>query len=366
MFFTSLTLQNFKNYSSASLSLSPRINCFVGNNGSGKTNILDALHYLSFCKSYFNYIDTQNILHGEDFFVVKADVNRDDAPDNLLCSVKVGHKKVFKRNGKEYDRLADHIGLYPLVIITPADSDIINLGSDSRRRLMDSVIAQYDRIYLDNLIAYNKLLVHRNTLLKQDVTSKVKNEVFDAIDAGMAPLASAIFKARQDFVNRFIPRFNRLYQSVCPESEIVETIYQSQLANEDFSVLLATSFGRDRAVQYTTQGIHKDDFVFQINGYPVKRFGSQGQQKSFLVALKLAQFEIIRDQKQVNPVLLFDDIFDKLDNDRVSKLMKLVSESDFGQIFVTDTDEDRMKKVFGKLDAQSFLFRVENQNVARI
>ena len=347
MYLKNLSIVNFKNYEQAELDFSPKINCFVGLNGSGKTNLLDAVHYLSFCKSFFNPIDSQNIRHGEEYFVIQGLFFKNEAEENIYCGMKMNQKKQFKRNKKEYSRLADHIGLIPLVMISPEDSFLISEGSEDRRRFVDSVISQYDREYLEDLIIYNRILQHRNKLLKEFANSGTYDE--DSLelwnDQLIAP-GKKIHEKRKQFIEQLIPVFQKYYEYISSGNESVSLTYQSHLENEDFKTLLSSSLRKDMILQYTTVGTHKDDLIFTVNNFPLKKSGSQGQQKTFLLALKLAQFDFIKNINNLNPLLLLDDIFDKLDAIRVSKLLALVSENHFGQIFITDTNLERTDQIF--------------------
>ncbi|MGM0566964.1 MAG: DNA replication/repair protein RecF [Bacteroidota bacterium] len=362
-----LKLTNFKNYEYADFSLSPKINCFVGDNGEGKTNVLDAIYYLSFCKSYFNPIDSQNIRHQQDYFAIHGYYDQDESADDLIsCQLKRNQKKKFKRNQKEYDRLADHIGLIPLVMISPYDRDLINDGSELRRKYIDGVISQFDKQYLDNLLNYNKALAQRNFLLKKFAeTGYFDHSALEIWDSRMIPLANKLYESRRDFIEAFIPIFQHYFDFISEGHEKVSIGYDSQLLHHDFSQLLTESREKDRALRYTSTGIHKDDLAFHIEGYPFKKFGSQGQQKSFVIAIKLAQFDYIRDIKKTKPILLFDDIFDKLDQRRVAQLIKLVSQNSFGQVFITDTQYDRIKRVFEEVEIDHKIFFIKAGTIER-
>lgn len=367
MYLKKLKLTNFKNCSSADIDFSAKINCFIGDNGAGKTNILDAIYYLSFCKSYFNSIDNQNIKHEEDFFAVHGEYfNEDETNDLISCVQKKAKKKSFKKNKKEYDRLADHIGLIPLVMISPYDRDLINDGSELRRKYIDGVISQFDNIYLKGLLAYNKTLLQRNTLLKQfaerNYFDKSSLQVWDN---KLCELGIIIHEKRHDFLIEFNPLFESYYQYLSQGSENVEIVYDSQLLQKPMQDLLEENIEKDRMVKYTTQGIHKDDLILNINGFPVKKYGSQGQQKSFVIAIKLAQFEYTRLQKKFKPILLFDDIFDKLDDKRVQQIIHLVNENNFGQVFITDTQKQRITHLFEQADIDHLIFSVNSGNVEK-
>jgi len=355
-----LNLLGFKNHIEADFSFSKGVNCIVGNNGVGKTNVLDAIYYLSFCKSYFNPSDTQNINRENEFFLISGEFEFDEKQELISCSLKKGQKKVFKRNKKEYDRLSDHIGLLPLVFITPSDTDIIHGGSELRRKFIDGIIAQSDKNYLENLLMYGKALQQRNILLKQWFSGdhKVK-EIIDLYDIQLQNYGEPIFEARKLFLNKYIPVFQKHYKALVNEVESVSILYSSQLLETDFENGLRSHLPKDKVLQYTSFGIHKDDLLFSLEGEPLKRFASQGQQKSFVVALKLAQFEYMKELKQRKPFLLLDDIFDKLDKKRVQSLMQMVSRNDFGQIFVTDANKQRIEELFSLIDVEPKVFLIE-------
>ena len=346
MYLQKLSLINFKNIESQSFDFQEKINCFVGQNGVGKTNVLDAIYYLSFAKSYFNAVALQNIRHGEGFFMVEGDYYLNDRNEKIICSLKRGQKKVLKRNGKSYEKFSEHIGQLPLVIISPADRDLVTEGSDTRRKFMDGVISQQNKSYLKDLISYNKVLSQRNALLKYFAA----NRTFDALnlnvyDEQLSEYGARIYEVRKLFLAEFILIFNEKYQVISGNKEIVNLKYKSQLHDFSMQALLKNSLEKDKIIQYTTSGIHKDDLSFEIDNYAIKKFGSQGQQKSYLIALKLAQFEFIKQQSKVTPILLLDDIFDKLDESRVSQIIALVSKDTFGQIFITDTHAERTENI---------------------
>lgn len=359
MYLKQLTLVNFKNFESQSFDFQDKINCFVGNNGVGKTNVLDAIYYLSFAKSYFNPVAVQNIKHDQEFFMLEGAYNVNNKIDTVVCSLKRGNKKVVKRNGKIYEKFSDHIGLLPLVIISPADRDLIVEGSETRRKFIDSVISQANSNYLQNLINYNKVLAQRNSLLKYFAANrtfdllnlKVYNEQLEAY-------SSVIFKSRKEFLKAFIPIFRARYQIISNNKELINLEYKSQLNNESLTNLLNQSLERDRVLQFTSVGVHRDDLIFEIDGHPIKKFGSQGQQKSYLIALKLAQFDFIKAQSNVKPILLLDDIFDKLDDSRVAQLINLVNKDEFGQLFISDTHKDRTEEVVKKTNQSYKIFEL--------
>jgi len=359
MYLQQLSVINFKNYTEAELSFSEGVNVFAGNNGAGKTNILDAVHYLSLCKSYFNPIDSQQIKQDADFFMVSGVFRKDEHDDTVACAVKRNQKKQFKRNKKDYTRLADHIGKYPLVMISPYDISIIIEGSEERRKFIDNVISQTDNRYLDELITYNKVLSSRNALLKKIAeTHRYDPALLEVLDDQLTLSGNRIFEKRKAFMESFTDIFNTHYQFLSDSAERVELIYESQLLNADFATLLTKSVEKDKILERTTMGIHKDDLQFTIHGMPMKKFGSQGQQKSFLIALKLAQYSFLYRQTGFKPLLLLDDIFDKLDDLRITKLMQMVSNHDFGQVFITDTSVKRATDVFEKIEVDFKLFKV--------
>jgi DNA replication and repair protein RecF len=360
MFLENLKISNFKNYPEARFDFSEKINCFFGNNGAGKTNILDAIHYLSLCKSYFNPIDSQNILFDESFFTIHGLFRKNQNGGDLVsCIQKRNQKKIFKLNDKEYDRLSDHIGLFPLVMISPYDRDLINEGSDIRRKYIDSVISQFDKIYLDNLIKYNKALLQRNILLKKFAEHHVFDQnSLEIWDNQLINYGRKIYEKREQFLNDFVPLFQHFFNYVSENKENVKIEYSSQLNERSLDELFVASLDKDRITRYTNTGIHKDDLELIINGHPVKKFGSQGQQKSFVIAIKLAQFEFTKNVLGYKPILLLDDIFDKLDGLRVKQIIHLVSENSFGQTFITDTQKERVENLFRQVKIDHKIFEI--------
>ncbi|CAN5609384.1 DNA replication and repair protein RecF [soil metagenome] len=351
MFLKNLSLFNFKNYTEAEFQFEQGANAITGENGSGKTNILDAIHYLCLCKSYFHSTDSLNIRHEQGFFSIHGHFDIDGNSEDIFVGLKSGQKKIVKRNQKEYQRLGEHIGFLPVVMVAPVDHELITGSSELRRKLMDSIICQYDRPYLDDLINYNRVLQQRNAMLKQTAKGGVEDPSLWLVwDEQLNHYGARIFAAREHFIERFVPLFNRFYNYLTQEKETVSVKYESQLQKDSLLNLLQRNAQRDRMMQYTTAGIQRDDLELLLNDYPVKRTGSQGQQKSFVLAMKLAQFELMREAKGVKPILLMDDIFDKLDVMRITRLMELVSQDTFGQIFITDTREDHVKEVFKSIN----------------
>jgi DNA replication and repair protein RecF len=361
MHLKSIHLINFKNYEEAEITLTSNINCFVGSNGSGKTNILDAVHYLSLCKSYMNVLDRQNIRFDQQFFAIQGTWEKDAQEIAIHCAVKRDAKKVFKRNKKEYERLADHIGQFPAVMISPYDRDLISEGSELRRKWMDGIISQFDRQYLESIQKYGKILDQRNALLKNMQEQRLfDRDAIEVWNEQMSAVGTEIHKKRQEFLKDFIPIFQERYNFIGLVAEEVQLEYRSQLNESTFDALLLAYERKDAFTHYSNAGTHKDDLIFTIKGHPIKKFGSQGQQKSFIIALRLAQYDWLKKRLHVQPVLLLDDIFDKLDQERVKKLLQLVSDNYFGQVLVTDTDEFRLRSIFQTGDFDSKLFLVEN------
>lgn len=365
MWLKNISLLNFKNYEESALDFSPHANAFTGENGAGKTNLLDAIHYLSLCKSYFNPIDSQQIKSGQDWFMVQGIFERDEKQDTVACSLKRNQKKRFKRNKKEYGRLADHIGIFPLVMISPNDSVVLFDGSEERRRFVDNVISQTDNQYLDTLIRYNNLLLQRNQYLKSSADSgQLDLGLLEVYDDQLVDVGQRIFEKRQAFMRAFLPYFKEHYSYLTDDAEEVGLAYESALFTSDFSALLRGSLEKDRVLARTTQGVHKDDLLLTIHGeLSLKKFGSQGQQKSFLIALKLAQYSFLKQKKGFTPLLLLDDIFDKLDHKRTTKLMQMVSEDSFGQFFLTDTDAERIQQIFLEINKPIRIFGINKGTV---
>ena len=346
MFLKKISLFNYKNISEANYDFDAKINCFVGKNGIGKTNVLDAIYHLAYGKSYFNPLAVQNIKHGEEFFVIDGEFDKVGRNEQIVSSFKKGQKKILKRNGKPYEKFSDHIGFIPLVIISPADNDLIIEGSETRRKFIDSVISQLDATYLQELIQYQKIISQRNALLKYFALNRViETDTLSIYNEQLNTLGQRIFEKRKQFIEAFLPIFNKHHQAITGSLEKVQLVYESHLFENDTLSLLEENLAKDRALQYTSVGVHKDDLSFQIDHYPIKKFGSQGQQKSFLIALKLAQFEFVKKQSGEKPILLFDDIFDKLDESRVSKIVEMVNQEEFGQLFISDTHPERTENI---------------------
>ncbi|MDL2252062.1 DNA replication and repair protein RecF [Odoribacter sp. OttesenSCG-928-J03] len=365
MFIEELHIVNFKNIEEVNLTFCPGFNCFVGNNGAGKTNILDAIYQLSMCKSYFNLPDSQNIRHGEAFFVVQGKYSRQNEELNIYCGVKRGQKKVFKKNQKTYERLSEHIGLLPVVIISPEDSQLIDGGSDERRKLIDGIISQYDKAYLHSLISYNKALEQRNSLLKNYAGTSIDPDVLEIWDDKLVEFGELIMRKRIEFLTEFKELFQQYYERISSGRERVVLEYNPSVKDGDIRAALRKTVEKDRILSYTSSGIHRDDMVLTIDGYPVKKVGSQGQKKTFLISLKLAQYIWLNKISAVKPLLLLDDIFDKLDTERVSHIIRLVGSDVFGQIFITDTNRLHIDELLRSQKNEYALFRVEEGEVVR-
>ena len=368
MYLKELRLANFKNCESAELVFSEKLNCFVGLNGAGKTNILDSIYYLSFCKSFFSSVDKQNIRHEQDFFSIHGTYSFDDKEnESVSCVQKRDSKKSFKFNKKEYDRLSDHIGKFPLVMISPYDRDLINDGSELRRKFIDGVISQFDPQYLNALLKYNRALLQRNMQLRQFADSRhFDRALLQLWDDQLCGCATEIHRKRHTFLEEFHPIFQHYYEVVSGGREQVEVTYSSKLDQKPLSQLLEESLQQDSYSCYTNVGIHKDDLEFCLDGHPLKKFGSQGQQKSFVVSIRLAQFEYNYQKIGYKPILLLDDIFDKLDDQRVKKLVRLVGDNHFGQVFITDTQQQRIEQLFDDTNINHKIFEVDSGHVKTI
>ena len=359
MILEKLSLINYKNIQSATLELSPKMNCFIGHNGAGKTNVLDAIYYLSFCHSANNPVDSQVIRHGEEFLMIEGMY----APKlTITCGLKRGQKKHFKKDKKEYKRLSEHIGLIPVVTVSPSDTLLIEGGSEERRRLIDLVISQYDRSYIEALNRYNKALQQRNTMLKAE--EEPDAEVMSLWEEQMASTGEEIYRKRDSFVREMVPVFQHYYERISGNKEQVSLNYVSHCQRGPLLEVIQRDRLKDRAVGYSLHGIHRDDLEFTLAGHQMKREGSQGQNKTFVVSLKLAQFEFLkRTNTQTTPLLLLDDIFDKLDAQRVEQIVNLVAGDDFGQIFITDTNRDHLDQILSASSHDYKIFYVEDGEI---
>ena len=367
MILRKLSILNYKNIREATLELSPKMNCFIGPNGVGKTNVLDAVYYLSFCRSATNPVDSQVIRHDEPFFMVEGEYELSPASSEggLLVSagMKRGTKKHFKRNKKEYRRLSEHIGLIPLVVVSPSDTLLIEGSSEERRRLMDMVISQYDRSYIDALSRYNNAHQQRNTLLKQD-DQEPDPMLMDLWEEQMAEAGEAVYRLRAAFVEQLMTVFQEYYQQISGGREQVGLQYVSHCQRGPLLEVIRRDRAKDLAVGYSLHGVHRDDLLFTLGDHPMRREGSQGQNKTYVIALKLAQFEFLkRTASQTTPLLLLDDIFDKLDAQRVEQIVRLVSGDSFGQIFITDTNRDHLDQILSTTALDYKIFHVEDGEI---
>jgi DNA replication and repair protein RecF len=357
-----ISILNFKNIGEAELTFSPKINYLFGNNGMGKTNLLDALFYLSFTKNHTNLPDYQLIKHDEEFCVMQGFYHDGDTLEEVYCGIKRKLRKVFKRNKKEYERLSEHIGLIPMVMISPTDTDLIHGGSDERRKFVDMVISQYDKEYLRTLIHYNKTLQQRNSLLKENAPAS-DDSLFEVLEMQMIADGEIIYDKRKEFIAGFLPVFREYHRQICNGGESVDLQYESQLNTTPFEQLFADKREKDKILGYTSVGAHKDDFLFLIDDFLIRKIGSQGQNKTYLIALKLAQFNFLVQKNSSLPILLMDDIFDKLDANRVEQIISLVAQPEFGQIFITDTNRKHLDEILSGIDHDYKLFRVEEGKI---
>ncbi len=358
-----LNIINFKNIEQSSLVFSSGFNCFVGKNGMGKTNILDAIYHLSMCKSCFNLPDLQNIRHNESFFVIQGKYLRDNELVDIYCGVKRGQKKIFKKDQKAYSKLSEHIGLLPLVMISPEDSSLIDGGSEGRRRLIDGIISQCDRDYLLCLIRYNKALMQRNSLLKMSVDKSIDLDGLEIWNDQLSEYGEKIMQKRVEFLKEFRDVFQMYYKELSLGNEMVELGYKASVQTGKLFVALRDSLKKDCMLTYTTVGIHRDDLVLNIGDYSVKKIGSQGQKKTFLVALKLAQYAWLLRTGKVKPLLLLDDVFDKLDEDRVKQIVRIVGGEMFGQVFMTDTNREHLDEILKEQKVNYRLFYVDKGEI---
>ncbi len=362
-----ISLINFKNIKDGEINFSQNLNCFIGNNGAGKTNILDAIYYLSFCKSLINNTDNMNIRHEQDFFLIQGEYENNDSDDLIHCGYKRGQKKIFKCNKKEYQRLADHIGKIPLIVVAPSDNDLISGASEERRKFIDLLISQYDADYLNSLMRYNRVLLQRNKLLKQfAIARNFSTSNIEIWDEQMVVYGTQIHKKRIEYIEKLKPIFQNYYELISQGNEQVNIEYKSQLEEENFASLLKENHKKDGILQYSSVGTHRDDIIFKLGNYKLKKIASQGQRKTYLVSMRLAQFDFIKKMSKQKPILLLDDIFDKLDATRVEQIMQLVTNNNFGQIFISDTNRGHLDDIVKKLNTNFSIFEVDNGFVKNI
>ena len=358
MILNGVSLLNYKNLQEVNISFSPKINCFIGSNGMGKTNLLDAVYYLSFCKSAVTASDSSNIMHDAPFFMLQGCYQSDSGiGSEVSCGLKRGEKKQFRRDGKLYDRLSDHIGTVPLVMVSPADSELIAGGSEERRRFMDVVISQYDKEYLGALIRYNRALQQRNALLRGE--REPDGEMMQLIEEMMVDEAMVINRGRKAFIDELVPVFERFHSTIACGGEVVSLKYRSHMNDGDLLEQLRLSRADDYRLGHTSKGVHRDELTMLLGGYPLRREGSQGQNKTFLVSLKLAQYDFLRSKGGEMPLLLLDDIFDKLDSRRVEQIIALVAGEGFGQIFITDVNREHIDCILERVSGDYRLFEVQ-------
>lgn len=358
-----ISIINYKNLEQVELNLSPKINCFVGDNGMGKTNLLDAVYYLSFCRSYTNPVDSQNIKHDSDVCMIQGKYQPEgQSEEEIYCSLRRRQKKQFKRNKKDYEKLSDHIGFIPLVMISPADSEIILGGSDERRKFMDMAISQFNKRYMQSLIRYNKALQQRNAILKME-DHEIDFTLLQLWEDQMVEEGKYIFENRLRFIEEFSPIFNQFYKKISLSAESVTFNYISQLRNESFANKLVETRRRDIAIGHTTSGIHRDELEMLLDGYPIKKVGSQGQNKTYFVSMRLAQFHYLLKTGKRTPILLLDDVFDKLDANRVEQIVKLVSGDEFGQIFISDTNRESFDKILERIGNSHNIYSVQDGEI---
>lgn len=360
-----LSILNYKNIAETQLQFSPKVNCLIGNNGMGKTNVLDAIYYLSYCRSFTSSNEhSAAIKHGADFLMLQGRYTRKGATEEIALSLQRGKRKTVKRNGKDYKRLSEHIGLLPLVMISPLDWDLIRGGGEERRRLMDQIISQGNRQYLEALIRYNKALEQRNSMIKNDYRDPL---LYETVEQVMDSTATLLHKAREQWLEEFSPIFMRYYKAIAGESEQVRLSYKSHVGEMSMQQLLNANRDRDHIMGYTTRGVHRDDIDLWLGEHSMRKTGSQGQCKTYTIALRMAQFEFLKKYTGTTPILLLDDIFDKLDEQRVVSIINVVSNSqDFGQIFITDTNRTHLDEIVEMMSGDYAMFGVENGDITPI
>ncbi len=367
MHLANLKLINFKNYQKEDFSFTPEINCFVGDNGAGKTNLLDAIHYLSLTKSFLNSIDYQNLKHGKDFFSLLGTYMKDQTESKVKCQLKAGEKKMISLNNNYYDKLSEHIGLFPLVLIAPYDTDIIRGSNDIRRKYFDGVMAQLDKQYLDDLIVYNHALRQRNYVLRYTESHhKVDMDLIEPYDQILLSRGQKIYKQRKEFLKSALPSIQEHYNFISDHKEHIRIKYRSDVDSDNYEIDFKHSLRNDLAAKRTHVGIHKDTYKIEIDGYPINKFGSQGQQKSLIVSLKLAQFDILRNKNGFKPIILMDDIFDKLDEHRINKILNLVAGHTFGQIFITDARPERSVAIFENIRVARYIYEIKDGCIVQV
>lgn len=360
-----LQLVNFKNYAETTVEFSSRINVLVGENGSGKTNLLDAIYFLAFTKGAFQNTDSFHIRAGNDYLVLKGQFQIGEKLNEIMCALQTGARKAVRENGVEYQKLNEHIGKYPVVLMDPSNIEIINGGSEIRRKFIDGIICQLDRPYLDNLMQYSQLIKQRNALLRIfNETGKTDWDALESYDHGIIEVGNPVYQKRKSFVRDFVPIFQHYFNFLVGDKEATAIQYNSDLHQQPFAEGLTKTRKRDLLLSRTSFGIHRDDYEFLLGAFDLKRYGSQGQQKSFVIALKLAQWRILKDQKAFKPILLMDDIFDKLDDFRIERLLELIK-NEFGQLFITDARPERTQSLLNSIDVSAQVFKISNGTIDR-
>ncbi len=357
MILEKMSILNYKNIEDAQLEFSPKVNCLIGNNGMGKTNVLDAIYFLSFCRSCTNQTDSSIINHEAQYMMLKGNYQRRDAAEVISLSMQRGKRKRVRRGDKEYKRLSEHIGLLPLVMISPLDWDLIRGAGEERRRLMDQIISQGDAEYLDCLIRYGKAIEQRNAMIKNEYRDPL---LYETVEAQLSDTAARIYSTRKAWIEKFAPIFMHYYTAIAGEGEQVEISYKSHLEGTTMQQLLSQNRERDYIMGYTTRGVHRDDIELLLDGHSMRKTGSQGQCKTYTIALRLAQYDFLKSNTGITPLLLLDDIFDKLDARRVESIINVVSDDRFGQIFITDTNRTHLDEIINHLSGDHKMFLVEN------
>ena len=366
MYLENISLLNFKNYPELRVNFSPEINCLIGPNGGGKTNILDAIHFLCLTKSALNFTDSQLILHGESQLMVKGVYNIEKKTSTITGALQKG-KKTFKEGVNAYDKFSEHIGKFPVVIISPNDSEIVQEGSEIRRKFFDNILCQYDREYLQGIIRYGRILQSRNALLKQFSERRfIDKDLLEPFDLEIMTLNKFLYRKRKEMIQEFKPIFDFSYITLTDNAEEIELQYDTQIEDPDFKTKFHQSLERDIFLERTTMGVHKDDFKFNLEGKPLKKFGSQGQQKSYIIALKLGMYKLLEKKKRLKPILLLDDIFDKLDPVRVQRLVNMLARGQAGQVFITDTEYERTQRLFQYLKQDIRFYDIHNAKITEI
>jgi len=358
-----IRLTNFKNYIEAEVAFKSPLVCLVGENGSGKTNLLDAIYYMGLTKSAFSGSDLQNISHGQEYFSIKGVWEVNGKEKVVICSFKKGEKKKFQVDDTEYGKFSEHLGAFPVVLICPDDTDLIRDFADRRRKFIDTIICQIDQHYIEALTTYNHLLKQRNAYLKSIRNGTPDFGLISSFDDQLYPQAKKIHHFRKSFLQKLSPFLKRFYHTISKGKEAVSISYKSDLESTNYFEEFQENQQRDLIMGRTEMGIHRDDFILKLDGYPIKKYGSQGQQKSFIISLKMAEFEILKENLKVTPILLLDDIFDKLDDSRINNLVTLVQAEEFGQIFLTDSRKSRIEPVLKGFSVEPAIYQIMENKI---